>query len=240
MKLKITLLFLIFLWLSTFSQAQTGKIEDPRFIAFQMDFRKYDLKLYWKDETGKNFRSIQNLKNWLGAQGKILVFAMNAGMYQEDGSPLGLFIEHRKMKSSLNIRSGAGNFYLKPNGVFFITVTNATGISITPNFKQAKDISYATQSGPMLVIDGRIHSDFKKGSANLNIRNGVGVLPDGTAVFAMSKNPINFYDFAEWFMSIGCKNALYLDGFVSRTYHPEKRWMQTDGDFGVIIGVTKK
>jgi uncharacterized protein YigE (DUF2233 family) len=58
-------------------------------------------------------------------------------------------------------------------------------------------------------------------------------------VFAMSKKEINFYDFAKYFKDLGCKNALYLDGFVSRTYLPEKNWKQEDGDFGVIIGVVK-
>ena len=91
----------------------------------------------------------------------------------------------------------------------------------------------------MLVIDGAIPAIFKQGSANLNIRNGVGILPDGRVILAMSKSAINFYDFANYFRSIGCKNALYLDGFISRTYLPEKNWVQTDGDFGVIIGVTR-
>jgi uncharacterized protein YigE (DUF2233 family) len=90
----------------------------------------------------------------------------------------------------------------------------------------------------MLVIDGKIHPEFKEGSKNVNIRNGVGILPDNRIVFAMSKSEINFYDFANYFKSLGCKNALYLDGFVSRTYLPEQNWTQTDGNFGVIIGVT--
>jgi uncharacterized protein YigE (DUF2233 family) len=29
---------------------------------------------------------------------------------------------------------------------------------------------------------------------------------------------------------------LYLDGFVSRMYLPAENWLQTDGDFGVMIG----
>ncbi|HXB14083.1 MAG TPA: phosphodiester glycosidase family protein, partial [Bacteroidia bacterium] len=78
------------------------------------------------------------------------------------------------------------------------------------------------------------------GSKNLNIRNGVGILPDGKVVFAMSKSEINFYDFAEYFKNLGCRNALYLDGFVSRAYLPEQNWIQTDGDFGVLIGITEK
>ena len=85
-----------------------------------------------------------------------------------------------------------------------------------------------------------MHHAFKKGSSNVQIRNGVGILPDGNLIFAMSKEPVNFYDFAQYFESLGCKNALYLDGFVSRTYLPSKNWIQDDGDFGVIIGVTNK
>jgi uncharacterized protein YigE (DUF2233 family) len=90
----------------------------------------------------------------------------------------------------------------------------------------------------MLLINNVIHPAFKDGSTNVNIRNGVGILPNGNIVFAMSKEAINFYEFAKYFKSLGCQNALYLDGFVSKTYLPEKKWIQTDGDFGVIIAVT--
>ena len=97
------------------------------------------------------------------------------------------------------------------------------------------EVAYATQSGTMLVIDGTLHPAFTKGSANVHIRNGVGVLPDGRLLFAMSKQKINFYDFASFFKNKGCQQALYLDGFVSRTYLPEQNWVQIDGHFGVLI-----
>lgn len=91
----------------------------------------------------------------------------------------------------------------------------------------------------MLVIDGKLHPKFNEGSKNLNIRNGVGILPNGNVLFAMSKKKINFYDFAQYFKKLGCKNALYLDGFVSRTYLPSKGYKTNGGKFGVIIGVVK-
>ena len=138
----------------------------------------------------------------------------------------------------MDTTSGNGNFYLKPNGVFYITVDNVPTICNSANFVDNGKVKYATQSGPMLVINGQIHSEFKEGSTNLNIRNGVGILTDNKVVFVMSKKDINFYDFANYFKSLGCKNPLYLDGLVSRTYLPEKNWIQTDGNFGVIIGVT--
>ena len=211
---------------------------DDRFVSYTVDAKKQDLKLYWKNDKQENLKSIQNLKNWLDKKHKKLVFAMNGGMYKQDNSPQGLFIENQKKITPLDTTSGNGNFYLKPNGVFYITIDNLPSISTTENFIDNEKVKYATQSGPMLVIDGQIHSALKKGSTNLNIRNGVGILPNNKTIFAMSKKEINFYDFAEYFQKMGCKNALYLDGLVSRTYLPEQNCTQTDGNFGVIIGVT--
>ena len=196
--------------------------------------------MYWKNDKQENFKSILNLKTWLDSKHQTLLFAMNGGMYKQDNSPQGLFIENKKRVAPLDTSNGSGNFYLKPNGVFYITTGNIPVICTTPKFNDNGQIKYATQSGPMLLIEGQIHPAFKEGSTNLNIRNGVGILPDNEIVFAMSKTEINFYDFASYFKSLGCKNALYLDGLVSRTYLPEKNWTQTDGNFGVIIGVTKR
>ena len=152
----------------------------------------------------------------------------------------GFLSKTKKTLAVIDTADGNGNFYLKPNGVFYVTTDNISFVCKTINFLDNGSIKYATQSGPMLVIDGQIHPAFKDGSTNLNIRNGVGILPDNKVVFAMSKKEINFYDFAKYFQSLGCKNALYLDGFVSRAYLPEKKWAQTDGNFGVIIGVTNR
>ena len=91
----------------------------------------------------------------------------------------------------------------------------------------------------MLISDGNINSQFKENSDNLNIRNGVCTLDDGKIVFAISRREVNFYDFAVYFQNLGCRNALYLDGFVSRMYLPEKEWTDKGGDFGVIVAVAE-
>lgn len=200
---------------------------------------KQRVQLYWKDDRGSILGSLGRLKSFVESKKQRLVFAMNGGMYMEDQSALGLFIQEGKTIRRLNNSSGYGNFYLHPNGVFYITDKGKGGISTTRNFKNRKDIRYATQSGPMLVIDGKIHSAFKQGSVNLNVRNGVGILPDGRMLFAQSRNGVNLYDFALYFKQKGCRDALFLDGFVSRTYLPAMRWLQTDGAFGVIIGAVE-
>jgi uncharacterized protein YigE (DUF2233 family) len=210
------------------------------FLTYVVDTKKQDLRLYWKNDKGENFGSIENLKTSIEQKNNILLFAMNAGMYKKDGSPQGLYIEKQKALSSLDTSKAAGNFYLKPNGVFYLTTENTAKIVTTALFKNNGKIKYATQSGPMLLINGKMHPDFKEGSSNLNIRNGVGILPDGKAVFVLSKKEINFYDFASYFKSLGCQNALYLDGFVSRAYLPSENWIQTDGNFGVLFAVSRK
>lgn len=239
-KIKITLigsLLLLTAGVITF-KANQNSIDD-KILTYTIDTKKQHIQLYWKNDKDEILKSIRNLKNYVDNKNLTLTFAMNGGMFNKDFSPQGLFIQKKKTLSSLDTGDGNGNFYLKPNGVFYITTNDIPFVCKTTDFKDNGNIKYATQSGPMLIIDGKIHSAFKDGSTNINIRNGVGILPDNKVVFAMSKTEINFYDFAKYFQSLGCKNALYLDGFVSRAYLPEKKWLQTDGNFGVIIGVTE-
>lgn len=234
----ITLLLLTTAGIIAFTKKENTP--DDQFISYTVDPKLKEVEFYWKDDKQVNFKSIDNLKTWLAKKHQDLLFAMNGGMYKQDNSPLGLFIQNKKTLSPLDTENGNGNFYLKPNGVFYLTTDNVPVICNSANFINDGKIKYATQSGPMLLINGQIHPTFKEGSTNLNIRNGVGILPDSEVVFAMSKEKVSFYDFAAYFKQLGCKQALYLDGFVSRTYLPTQNWIQTDGDFGVIIGVTAK
>jgi uncharacterized protein YigE (DUF2233 family) len=229
--------FIFFILLTLCLGATPRQDGDQRFLSFVTDPKTSSIRLYWKGDNGQPLRSLQNLKLYVESKGGNLRFAMNGGMYTPVNSPQGLFIENTITQTPLDTLPGSGNFYMKPNGVFYLTSDNVAFICTTPEFTPSEKITFATQSGPMLLIDGEIHPAFKNGSANLNIRNGVGVLPDSRVVFAVSTEPVNFYDFAMFFKKLNCKNALYLDGFVSRTYFPEKKWKQLDGNFGVIIGV---
>lgn len=215
-------------------------INDPRFIIHTVDLKTQQLKLYWQNKDSINYRNHYHLKNDLEANNKRLIFAMNGGMYLRDGSPQGLYIENGITKAPLDtIKKGYGNFYLQPNGIFYMTKDNKGIVCQTSEFKTNTNINYATQSGPMLVINNHIHPVFVEDSKHYNIRNGVGVLPNGELLFAMSKDTITLYDFAYFFKSNGCKNALYLDGAISKTYLPEKNWEQLEGNFGVIIAETE-
>ncbi|MFP9117831.1 phosphodiester glycosidase family protein [Flavobacterium sp. RNTU_13] len=213
---------------------------NDKFISYTANPETENIILYYKDNSGKRIGTLGNLKTHISKKGKKLLFGMNGGMFQEDFSPVGLYIENGKTIRKLNTRNAGGNFYMKPNGVFYITKNGKATVCKTEDFRPSPTVQYATQSGPMLVIKGTLHPDFKEGSTNLNIRNGVGILPDGKVLFAMSKTEVNFYEFAKFFKDKGCKNALYLDGFVSRAYAPSENWQQIDGNFGMMIGVSEK
>ncbi|AUP79641.1 phosphodiester glycosidase family protein [Flavivirga eckloniae] len=234
-------LAIFYICISSSCGQASHNFEDPRFVIHTVDLKQQTLKFYWKNDHGVSIKNHKNLKKHLDHKSQKLIFATNGGMYLKDGTPQGLFIENGIVKTPLDtLKKDYGNFYLEPNGVFYLTKDNKGVVCKTETFKLSKTITYATQSGPMLVIDNKIHPVFKKGSKHLHIRNGIGVLPDGNLLFAMSKDLISLYDFAEFFKNNGCKNALYLDGFVSRTYLPSKNWKQLDGNFGVIIAETKE
>lgn len=209
------------------------------YIIYQCDPAKEHIKMYWKDEKGEGIRSLGKLKEVLENRGEELIFTMNGGMFEPNNAPKGLYIENHQLLQPLDtLKEGNGNFYLQPNGVFYLTQGNKAVIVSTNVFKHNPTIQYATQSGPILLLNNKINTVFTQGSKNLNIRNGVGVRANGEVVFAMSKKKVNFYEFAKLFKELGCTDALYLDGFVSRAYLPSKEWTQTDGDFGVIIAVS--
>ncbi|MEM6687530.1 MAG: phosphodiester glycosidase family protein [Bacteroidota bacterium] len=243
MYFKKTQFLLLIITCSIYACAQVSpkkEYDTPRILTYEVDPKQDDLRFFWKDAQGHIYGNAKNLKTQLQTQGKKLVFAMNGGMYLKDQSPQGLYVEDGKILTPIDRKKeGYGNFYLQPNGVFYINKAHKAIICISDSLQAARSIKYVTQSGPMLVIDGKLHEKFTKGSKNVHIRNGVGVLPNGNLLFAMSKEKINFYDFATFFKENGCQNALYLDGFVSRTYLPEKNYKQIDGNFGVMIAVLK-
>lgn len=236
-------LIVILLFFPTFicsCQESINTIDDEKFVNYIVNPHQQELKFFWKNKEHTNYGDFQTLKSELHEDAKQLVFAVNGGMFNKDYSPQGLYIENGIILSALDTLSkGYGNFYLQPNGVLYLTDQRNPKICSTEDFEFNSNITYATQSGPMLVINSKIHPAFRQDSQNMHIRNGVGILPNGNLLFAMSKKIINLYDFATYFKENGCQNALYLDGYVSRTYLPSKNWIQSGSDFGVIIAEIK-
>jgi uncharacterized protein YigE (DUF2233 family) len=194
-----------------------------------VDLAKADLGLHWYDPaTGKAFASIHALQLWGTSHGRQLLFAVNAGIYDARGEPLGLYVEDGRTLKPLNTAHGdpaAGNFSLLPNGVFAIDANGHASVRTTADFATAHlQPKWATQSGPMLVIDGKINPEFIADSDSTKWRSGVCARTPDEAVFVVSTAPVNFHAFATLFRDkLGCRNALYLDGTLSQIY--------VDGDY---------
>jgi uncharacterized protein YigE (DUF2233 family) len=238
--MRSALLALLFAWCIAASAVEcgTGVSAGKQFTVCRVDVLHEHLQLFLQDDAGKPLRHFDPLRTLLAARSQKLSFAMNAGMYHSGFSPVGLFVSEGRELSALNTGQGQGNFFLKPNGVFFVSSEGA-GIAETSAYSGlGKRVILATQSGPLLVSHGSIHSAFIPTSTSRLIRNGVGVISSETAVFAISEEPVNFYEFAVLFRDVlGCPDALYLDGNISSLYSGDLNRDDAKAELGPIIGV---
>ena len=205
------------------------------------DVADVDVRLFLNDDTGEPYRRLSRLRSALPDAPLML---MNGGMYHDDLSPVGLYVESGRRSQTLSTKGGWGNFHLLPNGVFWgsdgkVFVTETKRFADLPTRDAAE---FATQSGPMLVIDGKLHPRFIEGSDSLKIRNGVGISDGGKRVhFAISHAPLSFYDFGLLFRDeLKSDNALFLDGTISAIDAPGIRRGGVWKPLGPMIGVFAK
>jgi uncharacterized protein YigE (DUF2233 family) len=168
---------------------------------------------------------------------------MNAGMYDEEGRPIGLHVEQGRQLRRVNLRDGPGNFHLKPNGVF--AVDEEGRVSVLPSDAFARrppaKVMWASQSGPMLVVAGRLHPRFDADGESRLRRNGVGVANPDTAFFVISDDAVSFGRFARFFRDVlGCPNALFLDGSVSSLWDPAAGRRDDRTDLGPMAMVFRR
>jgi uncharacterized protein YigE (DUF2233 family) len=218
------------------------KFVDKKFTVCRVDVHKEHVQLFLHDENGQPFNYFDRLADWLRVRGQKLVFAMNAGMYHSDFSAVGLFVAGGRQFTPLNTNNGDGNFFLKPNGVFAITKQGARVLAASEylGYQSQGYVLLATQSGPLLVHNGKLHPVFKANSTSRLLRNGVGVSSFSTALFVMGETPVNFYEFATFFRDqLHCQNALFLDGSVSSLYMPALQRDDSQAELGPIIAVTE-
>ena len=171
-----------------------------------------------------------------------IAFAMNAGMYDDEGEPIGYFVEDSERLQALNTADGEGNFHMKPNGVFYGT-GGTWRIRTTDDFYHTVGDrpDFGTQSGPMLLIEGKVHPEISADGPSKRIRNGVGIDKDGKAHFVISSRPVSFGQVARFFRDVAkTPNALYLDGTVSSLWDPARGRMDTRADLGPLVVVDFK
>jgi uncharacterized protein YigE (DUF2233 family) len=170
-----------------------------------------------------------------------IAFAVNGGMYGDDLKPIGYYVQNGERAKELNRANGDGNFYMKPNGLFFGSDAKWQVLGSNTFFNTVGDRpQFGTQSGPLLLVDGKLHPEVQDDGPSKAIRNAVGVDAGGKAHFVISDAPISFGQLARYYRDVlKVSNALYLDGQVSSLWDPARARMDK-GRVGPIIVVTKR
>ena len=207
----------------------------------EVDAGREELRLFLRGPEGKPYGHFTPIEAELAQEGKSLAFGTNAGMYHADRSPVGLYVENGQQEMRLVPNAGPGNFGLLPNGVFCINDSRADVIETLRFRDQGKTCRDATQSGPMLVIDGELHPRFLPDSTSYYVRNGVGTSVDGQrAVFVISRNAVTFHQFGSLFRDyLKLPNALYFDGNISRLHAPQLGRSDAGFAMGPVVGVVE-
>ncbi|TFI57716.1 hypothetical protein E2493_13800 [Sphingomonas parva] len=215
--------------------------EGTRFTICPFDTNRDRIELAWRGADGRPLRSLPALRDWLGPRAADVRFAMNAGMYDDKGAPIGLLVVDGARLKPLNLNTGPGNFHLLPNGVFAVDEAGRVSVTASRDFAaRVPKPRWATQSGPMLVIDGALHPGLADNGDSRYVRNGVGVRDARRGVFAISDEPVSFGRFARLFRdALGCRDALYLDGSVSSIWDPGAGREQGHMELGPLIVVSR-
>lgn len=217
---------------------------------YTVDLNTNYLRTFWQDQRQRPYQSIEMLQEDQFRAGYRLKFAINGGIFSSRYAPKGLYIEEGKVLFPLDEAQPGGrfgNFYMEPNGVFMVAYDKTARILTTQEFikqfqgKPLDSIRLAVQSGPTMLLHGKINKEFTKDSANKLRRTGVGIVDEHRVVFGMSSGSINFRDFATLFADMGCSDALFLDGGpISSMYVENQLKERAEAELVTILGVTEK
>lgn len=209
-------------------------------VVYRVSMKRDRLQLFLRDDAGQSLKSFDAITQLLAKRKQRLLFGMNGGMYHGNFAPVGLCVIDGKTLEPLNLKDDEGNFFLKPNGVFFTDQVGAHVMEASEFARRTAPVTLATQSGPMLVVNGQIHPKFNVDGPSKLIRNGVGVANPDTAIFVIADGPVNLHTFASYFRdTLKCPNALFFDATVSSLFSAPLNRSDKKMDLGPILGVVE-
>lgn len=147
-----------------------------------------------------------------------------------------------RVEHAADVGEGAGNFYLKPNGVFWVGEDGQAHVQETDRYLAHRvQAQWATQSGPLLLQEGRLHPKIGENGASHTLRNGVCTVGAGSAWFVISDEPVSFGRFARLMRDrLECADGLYFDGSVSALWAPSLKRRDPATGLGPLVAVFEK
>jgi len=164
---------------------------------FRIDLKHNQLDLMSATELNKKQASVDQF-----AHQKNAFIAINGGFFDKNYHSLGLRIGHATQYSPIKQISWWGVFQIK---------NNKPTISNISHFKPKAAVNFAIQSGPRLLVNGKI-LPLKPGHAE---RTALGITQDGQIVILVTDHtPMTTTTLARLLKSspLYCKDALNLDG----------------------------
>lgn len=164
---------------------------------FRIDLQTTKLSLILAKNLPQNYASAQEFRQY--GHG---LLAINGGFFNPDKTPLGLRINNEQILNPLRRISWWG--------VFLITKQHAM-ITSPYDFHYKKNIEFAIQSGPRLLVGGQI-PHLRPGYAN---RSALGIDAQGKVLIVVTENmPISTTSLAQVLKDppLRCVDALNLDG----------------------------
>jgi uncharacterized protein YigE (DUF2233 family) len=163
---------------------------------FRIDLKQNQLDLI----MAKSF-SQPNASAGEFAQHSDALLSINGGFFDRNYHSLGLRMSHQQQYNPLKQISWWGVFYLKNNKPYISSVRQY----------HHEHVDFAVQSGPRLLIHGRIPS-LKAGLAE---RSALGISPEGHVIMLVTESaPMTTTALAELMRRppLNCQDALNLDG----------------------------
>lgn len=205
---------------------------------FRLDLAAIDLQLYGQADT--SLRTFASVRGRLAREHVRWAVMTNGGMFHAGEHPVGLHIENGRQFASLDLGTGTGNFYLAPNGVFYL---DARGAHVVESHAYAPEgaVELATQSGPLLVSGNALHPIFTASSHSFAKRSGIGVLDPKHVFIAVSRQRVTFHATATLFRDVlHCADALYLDGAISDFDTPQRSGANSQAFGSVLAAVARR
>ncbi len=159
----------------------------------EIDLLTAELRVLDARDHGRDAMTAREFAEVTGAAAVV-----NGPFFDVDGSPMGLLVIDGKERQSLR-RADWGVFYVDGAGAHVVH---------TRDYGGGRGIKQAFQVGPRLVVDGEVLA-LKPQSAR---RTAVCTKSSGKVVALVAGVSVGASELASYLASIGCTNALNLDG----------------------------